>query len=144
MPKTSRRTWQKREQAAAAIFGARRQRCSGSSGIEGETRSDSTHPRLYIEHKLRAKHAVVATWGDAYRKACKERKTAVVVISQKGTRGEFVFFHSPDFPAVVANYLATLDDDSLADILYKSNVYRIQDDREGVQEPADGVPTAGA
>ena len=38
MPKTTHRnTWKQRERDAAAIFGTRRQRCSGSSGIEGQT-----------------------------------------------------------------------------------------------------------
>lgn len=48
-------TWKARERQAAALFGARRQRCSGSSGRDDLSRSDSTHPRLFLEVKLRAK-----------------------------------------------------------------------------------------
>lgn len=132
MPKTSRRTWQKREQAAAAIFGARRQRCSGSSGIEGETCSDSTHPRLYIEHKLRASHAILSLWRETKDKAHKEGKTPIVILSEKGKHGQWSLIHEADMPAVVANWLAAQDADLVADVLHKSNVYAIKDEQEGV------------
>ena len=51
---THRSTWKARERQAAALFGSKRQRCSGSSGREDCSRSDSTHDRLYIETKLKA------------------------------------------------------------------------------------------
>ena len=55
---THRSTWKSRERQAAALFGANRQRCSGSSGLAHESRSDSTHPRLFLENKLRASSPV--------------------------------------------------------------------------------------
>ena len=57
MARTSRRTWQLAEGRAAAFFGVRRQVGSGSSGRDDLTASDSTHPVLFIESKLRDRHA---------------------------------------------------------------------------------------
>ena len=131
MPKTSLSTWKQRERNAAAIFGARRQRCSGSSGIEGQTRSDSVHPRLFIEHKLRASHAVLNLWRAELPKARKEGKDLVIVLSEKGRKGQWLLVHDADMASVVANWLAAQDDDTLEAVLYKANVYRIEDDREG-------------
>jgi hypothetical protein len=61
---TNRSTWKRRERQAAAIFRARRQVLSGSSGRDDRSKSDSTHESLFIETKLRVHHPV-----DRYR-AC--------------------------------------------------------------------------
>ena len=103
---THRRTWQRKEQSAAAIFGTTRQYGSGSGGREDETRSDSKHPRLYIEGKLRASHAVLSTWREAHKQAMKEGKNAVVILSEKGRHGQWLLIHEADMPALVANWLA--------------------------------------
>ena len=62
---THRNTWKRRERDAAGLFGARRQVLSGSSGRSDATSSDSTHPRLYIETKLRAASSVRTLWEQA-------------------------------------------------------------------------------
>jgi hypothetical protein len=98
--KTSRSTWKARERQAAKDFGARRQRCSGSSGIEGQTRSDSDHPRLFVECKLRAKHAAVTLWDDTHVKATKEGKLPVVVLVEKGRPGRWYLVRHDHLQAV--------------------------------------------
>ena len=52
---TYRGTWKHRERDAAAVFGAKRQPLSGSSGRDDLTRSDSLHKKLFIETKFKAK-----------------------------------------------------------------------------------------
>src|SRR5271165_3242901 len=116
---THRRTWQKREQAAAAIFGAQRQYGSGSGGREDETSSDSKHPRIYIEQKLRASHSILTVWRWAHGKALKESKTAVVILSEKGRHGQWLLIHEADMPAIVAEWLAAQDPDLRVDVIRK-------------------------
>jgi hypothetical protein len=103
---THRNTWKARERQAAKLFGTTRQRCSGSSGIEGETRSDSRHPRLYIEHKLRESHSVVTLWDDTDVKAGKESKVPVVILAEKRRHGVWLLVHKADAEIVVTEWLA--------------------------------------
>ena len=124
---THRRTWQRREQSAAAIFGSSRQPGSGSGGREDQTCSDSVHPRIYLEHKMRAAHAVLAVWRDAKKKAHREGKDPVVVLSEKSKAGHWLLIHEADLPAIVTNWLAAQDADTVSDVLHKSNVYAVQD-----------------
>jgi len=93
---THRRTWQKREQHAATLVGAQRQPGSGSAGREDQTSSDSTHPRLYLESKVRARSATWALWKAAAKKAAKERKTPVLVLYEKGKHGGLWIVHEND------------------------------------------------
>jgi hypothetical protein len=67
MSKTARRTWQRSEGRAAALFGCRRAVGSGSSGREDVTASDSTHSTLFVESKLRGRHTT-RTLHDATRR----------------------------------------------------------------------------
>jgi hypothetical protein len=55
---THRSSWKRRERNAAGLFGAQRQSLSGSSGRADRTRSDSTHPSLFIETKFQAASTV--------------------------------------------------------------------------------------
>ncbi len=103
---TARGTWKKCEQRAAAVFGARRQPMSGSSGREDVTRSDSTHPRLFIESKLRASHAA-RTLHDATKElARRESKIPILCLFDKSRPGFLVCIHSEDLPAVANELLA--------------------------------------
>jgi hypothetical protein len=131
MAKTSRRTWQKREQAAAAPFGADRQYGSGSGGRDDQTSSDSTHPRLYIEHKLRAKHAVLTLWSDCQTKARKEGKDPVVILSEKGRHGQWLVLHTSNLVTIMANRIAAMQADEIADLLAAAEQYRQADGGEG-------------
>ena len=127
---TARGTWQRREREAAAIFGTRRQYGSGSGGREDQTCSDSVHPRLYIEQKLRAVHAVLTLWRDTKAKAHKEGKDPVVVLSEKGKAGQWLLIHEADMPAVVANWLAAQDIGVNVDVMHKVNEYIKADFKE--------------
>jgi len=57
--------WKKRERQIARYIGAERNRCSGSSGRSVDSRSDSTHPMLYVETKCGKQTARVwRAWDD--------------------------------------------------------------------------------
>ena len=138
---THRRTWQKSEGRAAAMFGCRRQIGSGSGGREDETRSDSTHPTLFIESKMRDKHAT-RTLHDATRLLAKrEGKVPVVCLFDKGRPGFLACIHSDDMAVVLAEFAAALDDsgrDRLEGLIRRA-VAR----RRGEELPADCDPPAG-
>jgi len=106
---THRRTWQKREQAIAERFGARRNRGSGSSGRSDLSRSDSTHERLYLECKLRAKHAAVTLWDDTADKARAEGKVPVVALVEKGRPGYWLVVHIDDLQEVAGEEVQDVD-----------------------------------
>jgi hypothetical protein len=101
---THRRTWQKREGKAAALFGARRQRCSGSSGRPDCSRSDSTHPALYLETKLRQHHAAVALLDGVKGQARREGRVPVLCLATKGRRGIVLVMDAEDLSAIAAEW----------------------------------------
>jgi hypothetical protein len=101
---THKSSWKKGEGRVAALFEARRQVLSGSSGRDDLTRSDSTHPRLFIETKYRAQHAVRSLHDKTKPLARKEGKTTVLALIDKGRPGCLFCIHSDDMAAVVAEY----------------------------------------
>jgi hypothetical protein len=101
---THKTTWKRREAKAAALFGARRQRCSGSSGRPDCSRSDSTHERLYLETKLRGHHAAVALLDEVKAQARREGRVPVLCLATKGRRGIVLVLDAADLPAVAAEY----------------------------------------
>ncbi len=105
-PKTHRRTWQKAESRAAALFGSKRQPLSGSSGRDDETQSDSTHPTLFLETKLKAKTFVRALYDETKLKAKREAKLPVLCLYDKGRPGCLVCVHSDDLKRFAAIALA--------------------------------------
>jgi hypothetical protein len=105
MAKTARRTWQQAEGRVASLFGAKRQPCSGSSGRDDLTRSDSTHQTLFIETKLRARHEARALYDDARAKAKGESKVPVLALVTKGRPGALLCVHSDDLAAFAAEVI---------------------------------------
>jgi hypothetical protein len=99
---THRSTWKRRERDGAAVFGARRQPGSGSSGRADQTRSDSTHERLSIETKLRAASAVRGLWEKTRDRARREGKTPVLILYAKGKPGGLIVAHQDDIVAIAA------------------------------------------
>lgn len=99
---THRRTWQRAESRAAALFGARRNVLSDASGRDDRTASDSTHPTLFVETKLRGRHAARTLYDAVKAKARKEGKTPVLCLADKRRPGFLVCLHSDDVPAFVA------------------------------------------
>ncbi len=116
---THRSTWKQRERDAATMFGTTRQYGSGSGGRPDETRSDSKHDRLFIECKLRVKHTVVSLWDATKALALKERKTPIIMLSEKGRPGQWIMCHTSDFDAVLVERLAAMEEDECTEILKK-------------------------
>jgi hypothetical protein len=101
---THRCTWKKRERDAAALFGARRQRCSGSSGRDDCSRSDSTHPDLFLETKLRQRHAAVALLDETRTLARREGRTPLLALATKNRPGIVLVLAAEDLPTIAAAY----------------------------------------
>jgi hypothetical protein len=108
MSSTARRTWQLFESRVAVFFGCRRAVLSGSSGRDDTTASDSTHPSLFLECKLRATHTARTLHDETKRLAAKERKTPVLALADKNRPGFLICVHSDDWPSVVAEWAAGL------------------------------------
>lgn len=112
--------WKRRERQAAALFGCRRNVCSGSSNRDDRDSSDSTHEWLYIETKTLAKTAVRTLWAKTRRLAHvadaapdEAHKAPVLVIYDKGKAGGLVVTHEDDLPDVLVAYAAAMDRDEL-------------------------------
>ena len=101
---THKSTWKRREGQVAGLFGAKRQRCSGSSGRPDCSRSDSTHPTLFVETKLRANHAAVALLDQVKALARREGRVPVVAMAVKGRRGVVLVMDAEDLPTIAAEY----------------------------------------
>lgn len=94
----SDKTWKRRERAVADLFGSVRTPLSG--GSSRITRSDSLHPRLFVETKLRARHAVVTLWRAVATLAKQENKTPVLALTERGKPGVWLLIRSDDVVAV--------------------------------------------
>lgn len=95
---TSRKTWKSRERKIAAFFGSQRTPLSG--GSSGHTRSDTLHPRVFVEAKLRKRHTAVSLWDGTAVLARKEKKIPVICLAEKGRPDFWVMVKSTDFLAV--------------------------------------------
>lgn len=107
---THRNTWKARERQAAAIFGTRRQIGSGSGGRADQTRSDSLHPRIFLETKLRASSAVRTLFDKTAVMAKKEGKVPCLAIFDKGRQGALLVFHADNLIEIAAELLAARDE----------------------------------
>ena len=103
--------WKRRERELATLFGTVRNRCSGSSGRDTESRSDSLHPTLYLE----LKHGDLARFLNAEMReavrvgranAAAEDKRLVLAMSEKHHAGFWLLVHSDDFDAVAKTKMA--------------------------------------
>jgi hypothetical protein len=108
MPSTHRRTWQRSEGRAAILFGCRRQFGSGSGGRGDLTASDSTHPRLFIESKLRDRHAARTLHDATKKRAVWEGKTPVLALFDKNRPGFLLVVHCDDLAVVLTEFAAAL------------------------------------
>lgn len=94
------KTWKQAERRVAALFGALRQRLSGSSGRADCSAADTTHPALFIEVKYRNKHAVRTLYDETEKKARKEHKTPLICLVDKGRPGFLLCLHCDDLEEV--------------------------------------------
>ena len=95
-------TWKKREAAAAKLFGARRQRLSGSSGRDDTSASDSTHERLYVETKIRSSSSMISLYDKTREQAKREKKIPVLLLTTKGRAGFIIACDVADLALVAA------------------------------------------
>lgn len=95
---TSRGTWKAAERRIADFFGTTRTPLSGGNGKQ--TRSDSLHKGIFLEAKLREKHAVVTLWRETKVLADKENKIPAICLNEKGKEGFWILCHKDDFVKV--------------------------------------------
>lgn len=100
---TSRSTWKGRERKIARDFGSERTPLSG--GNSRITRSDSIHPKLFVEAKLRQKHAVVTLFDDTAKLAKLEKKIPVVALCEKGRPGYYLVIRPEHLKQVAEEYI---------------------------------------
>lgn len=96
---TSKSAWKSFERVVANYFGTRRVPLSGSNSGHG-TNSDSLHPKLYIECKVRSKIALWQLFVDTEKKAKIEGKVPVVAIKQKGEKGYLLVMRPEDLEKI--------------------------------------------
>ena len=88
------KAWKRREREVAAYFNGKR---TALSGINSKiTRADVIHDELFIECKLKKKHAVISLWDATKKLAEKEGKTPVVALCEKERPGFWIMVHSSD------------------------------------------------
>lgn len=97
---TSSSNWKGFERIVASFFGTKRVPLSGSNSGHN-TNSDSLHPRIYIECKVREKFALWKLFRDTEDKAKVEKKVPVVAIKQKGERGYLLIVRPQDLERLV-------------------------------------------
>lgn len=88
---TSSTAWKQFEREVASEFGTKRVPLSGSNSGHN-TNSDSLHPELYIECKVRQNVWLHTLYNDTESKAKVEGKIPLVAIKQKGQKGYLLAF----------------------------------------------------
>lgn len=105
---TSKSSWKGFERTVANYFGTRRVPLSGSNSGHG-TNSDSLHPKLYIECKVRSKIALWQLFVDTEKKAKVENKIPVVAIKQKGEKGYLLVMRPEDLEKISEIHLESTE-----------------------------------
>lgn len=100
----SNSAWKQRERSGAASFGAKRTIGSGSLGREDRTSSDTTHPKLFIEIKLRAKHTVLSLYDKVAKLARREKKTPAILLAEKNRPGFWLLVKLEDLEEISEEY----------------------------------------
>ena len=94
------------EREVAREFGCARVCLSGGNNRQADTRSDTTHPVLYIEAKTRASMAVWSLYRDTEKKAGKEDKVPVLALKEKGKAGWLIACRPDDLATVARQHAA--------------------------------------
>lgn len=98
--RTSRACFKKRERLVARAFGTVRTPLSGSHSRH--TRSDTLHPALFIETKLRSRSPVNRWFAKVESLAAAEGKTPVLCMALKNHEGFLVVCRPGDLAAVAS------------------------------------------
>lgn len=96
---TSSSCWKSFERLVANFFHTKRVPLSGSNSGHN-TNSDSLHPKLYIECKVRNKFSLWSLFLDTEQKAKVEKKLPVVAIKQKGEKGYLLVIRPEDLEKI--------------------------------------------
>ena len=88
------KTWKQFERTVAKFFNTERNPLSGGNGKI--SRSDSLHPKLYIEDKYSVKSSLVTLFEDTDTKASLEEKLPVICTKKRGQNGFLITIHSED------------------------------------------------
>lgn len=96
---TSKSNWKGFERTVAAYFGTHRVPLSGSNSGHG-TNSDTLHPKLYVECKVRSKISLWQLFVDTEKKAKVEGKVPLVAIKQKGEKGYLLVMRPEDLEKI--------------------------------------------
>lgn len=102
-----RNTWKSFERRVAALFGSKRNRCSGSSGRPELDPSDSDNPDIHIEAKHKSKCSVWtlylktrATEAKHASRNKREPRPVVLALGLKHHPGALLVMHEEDFRAI--------------------------------------------
>lgn len=96
------KAWKVRERIIAKDFGAERNALSG--GNSKLSRSDSTHPELFIEAKGRKNHRAIGLYDNTKVLARKENKVPVVCLWQPARHGYLVLCDPKDLRKLAELY----------------------------------------
>lgn len=96
---TANGTWKSLERKVAKLLGGTRTPLSG--GSSKHTRGDVIHPDFYVECKLRKRMAVWSLFRETEILAKREGKMPVVVLKEKGKKGELVVLRLTDFVELI-------------------------------------------
>ena len=89
------KVWKRAEKSAARFFGAERNPLSG--GNSRISRSDSTHPSLFIETKYGNQFSAIESLFNVVSiNAKKEHKTPIVCLKQKRKKGFLILIKESD------------------------------------------------
>ena len=106
---TSKSCWKGFERTVAKFFSTKRVPLSGSNSGHN-TNSDSLHPKVYIECKVRHKIAIWQLFKDTADKAKNERKIPVVALKQKGEKGYLLVVRPEDLQKIAEIQCESLEE----------------------------------
>lgn len=99
MASTSSGTWKSLERKVAKLLGGHRTPLSG--GASRHTRGDVIHNFLYVECKLRKRIAAWSLFREVEELAKLEGKTPIVILKEKGKKGELAVLRLTDFVELI-------------------------------------------
>nr|UVN00102.1 MAG: holliday junction resolvase [Bacteriophage sp.]UVY51509.1 MAG: holliday junction resolvase [Bacteriophage sp.]UWD62301.1 MAG: holliday junction resolvase [Bacteriophage sp.]UWD69339.1 MAG: holliday junction resolvase [Bacteriophage sp.]UWD76968.1 MAG: holliday junction resolvase [Bacteriophage sp.] len=107
---TSKSCWKSFEREVAKHFGTKRVPLSGSNSGHN-TNSDTLHPKLYIECKVRGKSAIWTLFEDTRNKAKVEKKIPIIALRQKGGKGYLLVIRPEDLHKISKIQLESVEVD---------------------------------
>lgn len=94
------KSWKCAERRIAKYLGTGRTALSGGNGKL--TRSDTMHPKLFVEIKQKKRHTTYTLYRNTKELAKREKKIPIVVLDEVRAPGQLLVIHTDDMPAVIA------------------------------------------